>query len=1289
MAFGYDGSVRIKADLNHSPFDRGLSSMTNQVNKFSGTLRKIAGMVAVAFGTAAIVNFAKESVKLASDIQEVQNVIDVTFGKGAAQIEEFAQAAAEAYGLSELAAKQYTGTMGAMLKSSGLATSAAQEMSMTLTGLAGDIASFYNLDTDTAFEKIRSGISGETEPLKQLGINMSVANLEAYALSKGITKSYNAMSQAEQVLLRYNYLLSVTIDAQGDFARTSGSFANQIRILQLNFDQLRIAVGNALIPIAQAVLPSINAIIAGLTKLAKVFAQVTALLFGKSPEVKATGGIASSAGAAADATDRLAESTAGAGSAAKQAEKDMKGVLASFDELNILAANAAGSVGGAGGGGGGAGVDASEFEIPYYEAEIEDVDQLGEAFKSLGELFVKALDDILAGMPAFKAALLEFADNFNEFNKKLYDAFTFPGVKERVEQLGRELADAFNGLVDAIDWELWGRTLGAGLNLGLQFLTEFLYTFDWINLGTKLAEFINGLVYEVDWYDLGRLLWAKFKLALETFAGFVLGLDMPALAQAASDIIMGFFDSMQDSIAKIDWAGIGRQIAEFLNNVDWVGIINSISGALGEMIPAALELIVGFIENADTGTLIAAAIFFGSKLLRLLISRVLMPLGKEIASNLLKKVAESITTSGAASLISTALKGLLGGISIAVGISLVVSSIKDIIVNGANFKNVVTGLIGGALAGAGVGFLLGGPGGAALGAVIGVGLTLSLEGVASQIASGVDIFGALATIIGTTFAGAGIGFAVGGLPGAGVGAVIGLAAGIVLEITGIRAAGESAYAATEDFQFMTDIIKECEESSNRSSAAMQTLAKNVDSLTSSLSDVGAAQALADEIYAINDNANASAQELELMATKVDLLNSLGLDGLHLTIDETTGRILETKEATDQLIESLQKEAETAALQELLVQAYKDRYQAVMDAEKATRNVADAEKALAETERELTNTPWWDLQKHAELTAQQEKQTEALEAATGAREEAKTAYEELSGAIDMYSGSLTELSKPESNVGVELEKRMESVRGTVEQMSSDMPSYGEGIGGGLEGGIAKGIEPIGPMFSEFLSETEGAISDTWGNVDADTTKQWSEIRESLNTTWTDVDKDAKGKFSGVKNTITSEMEGLKNHDWASIGSTIMNSIKGGMESKLGAMSNWVRSTGNRLANDWRGSSGISSTLGGGRSYSVVGYSIPDSYSAQKLPRLANGAVIPPNQQFAAILGDQRSGKNLEAPAALIRQMVAEGIQAAGGVGRGGNMTIVMEIDGREFGRASYKYGTAEQQRVGVRLSEVRA
>jgi hypothetical protein len=113
-----------------------------------------------------------------------------------------------------------------MMKSSGMAGNEIVKMSTDLAGLAADMASFYNLDFETAFEKIRSGISGETEPLKQLGINMSVANLEAFALEKGITKAFNSMSQQEQIMLRYQYLMKATADAQGDSARTSDGFSS-------------------------------------------------------------------------------------------------------------------------------------------------------------------------------------------------------------------------------------------------------------------------------------------------------------------------------------------------------------------------------------------------------------------------------------------------------------------------------------------------------------------------------------------------------------------------------------------------------------------------------------------------------------------------------------------------------------------------------------------------------------------------------------------------------------------------------------------------------------------------------------------------------------------------------------------------------------------------------------------------------------------------------------------------------------------------------------------------------
>lgn len=247
----------------------------NQVERGSdalgGMAGKIAGMVAGYLSLQGAMETVKNGIDYASDLAEVQNVVDVSFGKSAASINDWSQKALEAYGLNEVTAKRYNGTLGAMLKSTGVAGDSVVDMSEKLTGLAGDMASFYNLDTDAAFEKIRSGISGETEPLKQLGINMSVANLEAYALSQGITTAYDKMSQAQQTMLRYNYLMAATSDAQGDFARTSDSWANQTRLLSENWKEF---VGK----MAANLLPTLTAGISALNNVIKWMSDNTAFI---------------------------------------------------------------------------------------------------------------------------------------------------------------------------------------------------------------------------------------------------------------------------------------------------------------------------------------------------------------------------------------------------------------------------------------------------------------------------------------------------------------------------------------------------------------------------------------------------------------------------------------------------------------------------------------------------------------------------------------------------------------------------------------------------------------------------------------------------------------------------------------------------------------------------------------------------------------------------------------------------------------------------------------------------
>lgn len=216
-------------------FGRRASASIGMVSKSMSLL----GGVLPVFGVAALGMYINKAVDLASSLTEVQNVVDTTFGpEGAKQINAWSKSAIKNFGLSELQAKQFTGFLGAMMKSSGLAGKDIVRMSQDMAGLAGDFASFYNLPIEEAFDKIRAGISGETEPLKRIGINMSVANMQAFALSRGIRKSWSAMTQAEQTMLRYNYLLTVSQDAQGDFNKTlETSYANQKRVAGVMIDQ--------------------------------------------------------------------------------------------------------------------------------------------------------------------------------------------------------------------------------------------------------------------------------------------------------------------------------------------------------------------------------------------------------------------------------------------------------------------------------------------------------------------------------------------------------------------------------------------------------------------------------------------------------------------------------------------------------------------------------------------------------------------------------------------------------------------------------------------------------------------------------------------------------------------------------------------------------------------------------------------------------------------------------------------------------------------------------------------
>ncbi len=232
-------------------------STSSIADKFTGMFKKISVAALALKAGKALLDFGKDAIQAASDLEEVQNVVDVTFGEGNRKIEDWAKNASAQFGLTELQAKKFTSTLGAMMKSSGLAGDQIETMSTDLAGLAADMASFYNLDFETAFSKIRSGLSGMTMPLKELGIDMSVDTMNAFALSQGLEKTFAQMSQAEQTVLRYQYLMQATADAQGDFARTSDGLANTQRRLETAIDTLKTKLGE---PFLDVVADATNAL---------------------------------------------------------------------------------------------------------------------------------------------------------------------------------------------------------------------------------------------------------------------------------------------------------------------------------------------------------------------------------------------------------------------------------------------------------------------------------------------------------------------------------------------------------------------------------------------------------------------------------------------------------------------------------------------------------------------------------------------------------------------------------------------------------------------------------------------------------------------------------------------------------------------------------------------------------------------------------------------------------------------------------------------------------------------
>lgn len=331
-----DGYLNFKTKIDSKGFNVGTKQIGEGLMNVKQKLGKVGAAVGAAFSVKALVDFGKSAIETASDLQEVQNVVDVSFGELGYKMEAFADKAIESFGISELAAKKTGSTFMAMAKGMDVAEGAASDMAISLTGLSADMASFYHVDQETAATALKSVFTGETETLKQFGIVMNEANLKAFALSQGITKSYDSMTQAEKVQLRYAYVMKQTAFAQGDFARTSDSWANQTNTLSQKWKQFSGIIGTALV---QTLLPAVRTINAALDKLisaAKAAVEALAKVFGweiesNDSEEKAK----AQADALAQSVDNQEELT----EETKKTNKAANDNLQSFDRINKLQAD--------------------------------------------------------------------------------------------------------------------------------------------------------------------------------------------------------------------------------------------------------------------------------------------------------------------------------------------------------------------------------------------------------------------------------------------------------------------------------------------------------------------------------------------------------------------------------------------------------------------------------------------------------------------------------------------------------------------------------------------------------------------------------------------------------------------------------------------------------------------------------------------------------------------------------------------------------------------------------------
>ena len=571
-----------------------LSAQVSGVNLLSGAFKGLMRTLLPIIGIRAIFNWGKNAMETSSQLTEVQNVIRKTYGDYSNLIEEFAADASSEVGMSELTAKQIASRYQAMGTAMGIAQGQMANMSVELTKLAGNMASFYDADVEDVGTALQSVFTGQTRALRQYGIDITQASIQEWAMKKGIDANMQSMTQASKALLRYNYILEATNAIGDDFRDTIDTWHNQTVLLKQAFITLSTSVGGALINIFKPLLTWLNSVMTKVIAVVENIINALGFIFGWQFEITGGGEGVADSGVYDDLGDSLDGVADGAGDADKnlgsatKSAKELRNTLLSFDEINRLDADTPSSSngsggsgsGGSGGSGSGGGAGAGDGLLgkftkrePDYQKYISDIKTLEELGKYIGDSLQKAMLGI-----------------------------DWSAVYDKLKGFGKGLADFLNGLITPELFSTLGATIANSINAVLWGKNSFLKTLKWSNLGASISAGINGFFAT-----------SNLNLAADNLALYLNGLA-DAFATAAEDLEWSKIGikvsaAIRRAIKKIEWEekvfvaakNFGTGLAEYMNGLFNPDTFKAVGDTIAQRLNTALHLLDSFGDRFEWG----------------------------------------------------------------------------------------------------------------------------------------------------------------------------------------------------------------------------------------------------------------------------------------------------------------------------------------------------------------------------------------------------------------------------------------------------------------------------------------------------------------------------------------------------------------------------------------------------------------------------------------------------------------------------------------------------------------